>query len=359
VFALWLTLSVLWAHNAGEANNGVQDWLTAILGFVVVLTTLRSTHDVTVIAVAFIAGAVVSVTYGVATGALSAAAAAAANEAALHGRFTGGGGDPNVQAAGYLVAMFVCAGLWSLARTNIARLSLIASFLIVSVGFFATQSRGGLLSLSFAALTGLVLLPRQRKRILGLAVVAGAGLAVIAVVNPAAIARMTDFGGGTSGRNDIWAVAWRIFTDHPLIGIGINNFQLVEPHYTLTSGALNRIELIAEVPHLVHNVYLQMLTETGVVGFLAFLAVVGGCLRASWRAARYFDAIGRVDYGDLARSVLMAGIAMLSALWILLGLGPVLLSLARRSQAAPAPAPAVRLNTQRQVRPRLSVAGPP
>ena len=86
-----------------------------------------------------------------------------------------------------------------------------------------------------------------------------------------------------------------------------------------------------------------MLTECGVIGFALFMIVIVGCMRTSWLAARRFDATGHVGYGDLARAVLMAEIAMLSALffisdgedlrlWILLGLGPVLLSLARRTK---------------------------
>ena len=339
LFTVWLSLSVLWATNAYEAENGLQTWLLAALAFVVVLTALKSPRDVTIIATAFIGGAVASVIYGIATGALSAATA----EAGEAGRFTGGGGDANVQAAGFLVAMFLCAGLWSLARSRVARLSLLVAFISVTIGFFATQSRGGFISLAFAAVTGFVLLPSQRKRLLGLAAAACVGLGVIAAANPGALVRITNFGGGTSGRSEIWTVAWKIFTDHPWVGIGLSNFQTVEPRYTLKSGAITRVELISEDPHLVHNVYLQLLTETGVVGALIFLVVIAGCLRASWLAAHQFDAIGRVRYGDLARAVLMAEIAMLSAqffisdgedwrLWILLGLGPVMLSLARRTQ---------------------------
>ena len=136
LFTVWLSLSVLWATNAYEAENGLQTWLLAALAFVVVLTALKSPRDVTIIATAFIGGAVASVIYGIATGALSAATA----EAGEAGRFTGGGGDANVQAAGFLVAMFLCAGLWSLARSRVARLSLLVAFISVTIGFFATQS---------------------------------------------------------------------------------------------------------------------------------------------------------------------------------------------------------------------------
>ncbi len=346
LFALWLTLSVEWAGNATEAGNGLETWLIAIVAFVLVLTTLHTPRDVATIAVAFIVGAVLSVLFGLYNGALTASATSA-SESALQSRFTGGGGDPNVQAAGFLVAIFLCAGLWSLARRGATRVALVLAFITVTIGFFATQSRGGMLALAFAALAGFVLLPSQRKRLLGLAAAACVGLGVIAVVNAGAIARMTDFGGGSSGRDDLWAVAWRVFQDHPWFGIGISNFQTVEPRYTLKSGVLTRVDLVAEAPHLVHNVYLQLLTETGIVGLLLFLVVIAGCLRASWLAARRFDALGRPAYGDLARASLMAAVAMLAAqffisdgddwrLWILLALGPVLLSISRRGSAAPA-----------------------
>jgi len=359
LLAVWLSLSVLWATNAYEAENGLQGWLLPIVAFVVVLTTPRSPRDVAIIAVAFIIGAVASVAFGTATGALSSAAARAGEA----GRFTGGGGDANVQAAGFLVAMFLCPGLWPVARSRVARVSLLLAFTSVAVGFFATQSRGGLISLAFAAAAGFVLLPRQRKRLLGLAGAASVGLGVIATVNPGAVSRITDFGGGSSGRTDIWAVAWKIFTDHHWVGIGLSNFQTVEPRYALRSGELKRADLITEAPHLVHNVYLQLLTETGVIGLLIFLCVIAGCLRASWLAARHFDVIGRLGYGDLARAVLMAEIGMLSAqffisdgedlrLWILLGLGPVLLSLARRTQ----PVLASVAPRARAVRPQARVA---
>jgi O-antigen ligase len=344
LFALWLTLSVIWASSPNDTGEALQNWLIAMLAFILTITTVQTPRGVAIVAVAFIVGAVISVIFGLAGGGLSATAEATSEVTGQGGRFTGGGGDPNVQAAGYLIAMFLCAGCWSLTRGRLGRVGLMLAFVITTVGFFATQSRGGLLALAFATIAGLVLLPRQRKRLLGLTAAAGVGLAVVAAANPMAISRMTNFGGGSSGRDDLWQVAWTIFKDHHWIGIGLNNFEAVEPHYSLNSGVLNRVELIAEHPHLVHNLYLQLLTETGVIGFALFLVVIAACLRASWLAARDFDAAGRRSYGDLARAALMAAIAMLATqmfisdgfdwrLWILLGLGPVLLSLARRARA--------------------------
>jgi O-antigen ligase len=343
VFALWLALSTIWSTDASATTEALQSWLIAVLAFILTVTTLRGPRDVAVIGIAFIVGAVISVLFGISNGGLTAAASAeGANATTLDGRFTGGGGDPNVQAAGYLIAMFLCAGFWSLARQRRHRVALLVAFVIVTTGFFATQSRGGLIALAVATVAGLAVLPRQRKRLLGLTAAAGIGLAIISVVNPGAIERMTDFGGGTSGRNDLWKVAWTIFSQHHWVGIGLNNFEAIEPHYALSSGTLQRVELVAEVPHLVHNLYLQLLTETGVVGLALFLVVIFGCLRAAWLAARRFDRLGQRGYADLARAALMAELAMLAAqffisdgfdwrLWILLGLGPVLLSIARRT----------------------------
>jgi O-antigen ligase len=360
LFATWLTLSTVWASNPGSAAEGVKFWLLAILAFILTVTTIHTPRDVAIIGVAFIIGAVISVAFGIATGALSATEAT--NSAgALQGRFTGGGGDPNKQAAGFLIAMFLCAGFWSLARGRIARAGLLLAFTFISIGFFATQSRGGLIALAVAALAGFALLPGQRKRLLGLTAASGVGLAITAAVNPAAIARLTGFGGGSSGRTDLWKVAWTIFMRHPWNGIGLNNFETVEPHYALKSGTLTRVELVAEVPHLVHNLYLQLLTETGIIGFSLFVVVMIASLRTSWLAARRFDASGHPGYGDLARAVLMAAIAMLSAqffisdgsdwrLWILLGLGPVLLSIARRAPPLDVPVPARARRSLRRAR---------
>ena len=37
--------------------------------------------------------------------------------------------------------------------------------------------------------------------------------------------------GATSGRLDLWLLALRIFEGHPLGGVGLGNFQTVEPSY--------------------------------------------------------------------------------------------------------------------------------
>lgn len=66
----------------------------------------------------------------------------------------------------------------------------------------------------------------------------------------------------TSGRTDLYARAIQLFHTHPLFGIGWYRFYEI----TINSYGYN----IA-----VHNIYLQILCETGIVGFLIFVFFFG------------------------------------------------------------------------------------
>jgi hypothetical protein len=342
---LWQTLTVAWAAQAGDAANEAAYWWLAALGFLVVLTTIATTRDVGRIALAFVIGSVISVLIGFATGSLNASVDTI-TQTALQGRFTGGGGDPNEQAAAFVAAMFLILGLFSIYRRRSARVCLLIGFLLMAIGFFATQSRGGLIAMAVATLAALILAPRQRGRILGLIGLIALGGGILLATTPGALSRITDLGGGTSGRSDLWRVGWQVFSGHPLFGIGAGNFVVVESHYVLRPGSIGRIQYITDVPHLVHNTYLQLLAETGIVGLLGYLAVIFGSLRAALEAARRFDALGLRQYADLTRAIMMGTIGMLAALflitdgddlrlWVLLALGPILLGVASRASPQP------------------------
>lgn len=109
LFCCWLTLSITWAGHAGAAGTEVGYWWLAAFGFLITLTALTTAQEVGYVALAFVVGSVISVLIGIASGGLHASADAV-NQTAIQGRFTGGGGDPNVQAAGYVAAMFLSSG---------------------------------------------------------------------------------------------------------------------------------------------------------------------------------------------------------------------------------------------------------
>ncbi|MBS0652643.1 MAG: O-antigen ligase family protein [Verrucomicrobia bacterium] len=59
-------------------------------------------------------------------------------------------------------------------------------------------------------------------------------------------------------------IAWEMFKDHPIVGGGFNNFQILSRDYASEG---NGPELFAKV----HNIYLLILAETGLLGAGAFL----------------------------------------------------------------------------------------
>jgi O-antigen ligase len=94
-----------------------------------------------------------------------------------------------------------------------------------------------------------------------------------------------------SNRYDFYRVALDEFLAHPVLGIGVDNFQ---QQYLLRGRS-------DETPHYPHSVELRTLSQTGVVGALLALIGLGAALLASARALRRSD--------PLARSVAAAALA--------------------------------------------------
>jgi O-antigen ligase len=261
----------------------------------------------------------------------------AGQSAGLEGRFTTAGADPNDLAAGLVPAAALALGLTAGARGP-RRLWLIVAALICIGGVAATQSRGGLLAATCAMLAAIVVARGRRVQ----AVTAALGLATIVAfllaTTPGALERITDTDNGGNGRTDLWTVAARMVADHPLNGVGLDNFMVQSDAYVREPGTLEYVDLIVESPHIVHNTYLQLLAETGAIGLALYLLVVGLALAGSWRAAIRFGDRGMRDMEALAQGVFTAQAGILAAsvflsigndfrAWLLFGLGPALLAL--------------------------------
>lgn len=351
VLLVWLSMSALWARDAGLVGSDVWTWYVSIFTLVIVATTIATPGQVRLVLAAFVGGAVVSVVIGLLASGLTSDGTAIDSATSVDGRLQGGGGDPNYLAAGLVPAIVLAGALMGQFRDPVIRWLLCVAIVISGVGLAATQSRGGLIA---AALTVIAALACYRRRA-GTAVVLG--LIVVALgawfsVNPQAWNRITDFDDGGTGRGDLWAVGWEIFQDHPVHGAGLNNFRAESFRYVRRPGELKRVDLIAERPDIVHNTYLQLLVETGLVGLVLFMALILACLRAGWSAARRFDVAGQRALSDLTRAIIVASIGMLAAsffisngtdsrLWVLLALGPGLLGIAVRQGGGESPTPAV------------------
>lgn len=79
-----------------------------------------------------------------------------------------------------------------------------------------------------------------------------------------------------------WRVAWQMFLDHPLTGVGLGAFPAVYPHYGHASAKLERLEKA-------HNDYLQLLSDAGLLGVLLLCWFVIELLRQLRRQARHLN----------------------------------------------------------------------
>ncbi|MGH2802201.1 MAG: O-antigen ligase family protein [Thermoleophilaceae bacterium] len=337
---VWLTLSLLWADDLELAREDLWQWYAIALLFAIVMTTMTSARAIQVFVGLFVVGLFASVAIDfVSTDVVTSTGADA--------RLEGSAGDPNFLAAMIVVAVVLGLGLAAATRNAPLRLALVAAVIFLSVAFVSTGSRGGFVAALLTAVAALVVFRGRRVYVVAvLLVVVGIGVPLLAA-SPDTWDRLTHYDDGGSGRVDLWTAGWRMAQDHPVAGVGFNNFRAVSSDYTREPGALERVEFIVDRPHVVHNTYLQLLAENGVIGLLLFVAFVVGCTRAALLAAKRFEERGDRSMGTLARAVLVACVAMLGAalflsaavdqrLWVLLALGPGLLAAAHRSPAATA-----------------------
>lgn len=186
--------------------------------------------------------------------------------------------DPNNCAA--FLAIAVGLGAYSLFCEKKHRLLNAVVVLVNSGAIILTGSRGGFL-LAGLLIAGAMLLPNWNMRALGMDLVkriavmlavALAGLILLSRytnVLQDGLARLLAFDNyeGGSERTDLWAIALTHFKRHPLFGCGWGG-------YAIRDG----------IP--VHNTYLTILCDTGLIGFAVFITPVIyiGCYALKKRA---------------------------------------------------------------------------
>ena len=346
VFMIWLALSIVWAEQPGMSFTALQPWVACGLMFTVLMTLDFTPTQIRTIAFAFIIGVTFSVTIGLVGGIRPPSDTSALVD---DGRLRGGLDDPNYLAAGIVPSLAMAVGLAVGVRSALARIALAAMGVILVLGLGATESRGGLIAAVVATAAAIVVAKRGRILVIAFVAIMVGVVAVWFAATPDAYKRVTQTADKGNGRSSLWVVGGRIFKDHPIAGVGLENYRVYAPRYVSGPGELTFVNFIAERPHVVHNVYLQTMVEVGLVGLGLFLAVILSSLAAALRAARRYESRGDTDSAAFARAVFVALLAALVAsffisngngfqIWVLLALGPMLLRLAEREED-PAAAP--------------------
>lgn len=227
----------------------------------------------------------------------------------------------------YLVTVLPFGMIFLLAKVKSSLKALAAAGL--SLGIIAliySLSRSGWIS--FLAITGLVLvLVARRKRLSLRTTVLMGGLACMILAalvffgSDMVLDRITaDDHGAALSRILQARTAMDIIKSHPLLGIGLNN-------YTLTS-----LLVLGEEP-VVHNAYLLVTAETGLLGLLGFLGLLAGLLFQSWRIVRrapddlswaagvgIFCAFGAIALHSMTDYALLGSTILITHFWFLAGI---------------------------------------
>lgn len=87
-----------------------------------------------------------------------------------------------------------------------------------------------------------------------------------------------------SMRGSFAYVSWKMFLDRPIWGVGFGHFTEEKYPYLSDRNVDMQLEQIRGYVH--HSTFLAILTETGLIGFLAFLALVGQWVATGWRMVK-------------------------------------------------------------------------
>lgn len=304
----WTLTSAAWATDRGVALHAARQMLFGVALMLIVFTVARPRCAARTLILTYVAGGVLTIAYGV----IFRPGPTTPGEVFDPTRLYGGMGDPNDLGAVLLPAIALSLFSLPLVRSRSGRLMLYAATVILVIGLALTNSRGGLAAAAVMLVAGIALAGRLRARIaasVGVLILVGVGY--VAFLAPEAIRapvigllRIDAYGGvlDGSGRAGLWKAAVGVIADRPMLGVGARNFR------TVTGEDI-----------IVHNTYLEVQAELGLIGSLLFLALIGTALWMTFRAARTAAATGD-RIGDFqARGVFVSLIGLLAAYFFLSG----------------------------------------
>lgn len=177
-------------------------------------------------------------------------------------------GDPNDIA--FVLATTLPFTLWLLREPGVRRLLALALTIVIGGSILLTLSRGALVGLTAGLVWYTLGERRHTKLLLGGLAVAGAALLLVVHLDHGRIesglrAKRAVASENVQSRLEAWNAAARLAVAHPVFGVGPGNFQV---HYLDETGRPQGTKVL----RVVHNTYLDVASELGVIAFLAFAA---------------------------------------------------------------------------------------
>ncbi|WP_232664322.1 O-antigen ligase family protein [Pseudonocardia sp. TRM90224] len=164
----------------------------------------------------------------------------------------------------------------------------IVAVLCMGGGIYLTQSRGTQLGIGAAVVVWVIATgPAIRRKAMYLTPLLLLGLLVPGVGDRLLTLTETLTGPSYAAdeslveRTNLQQVAFKIFQENPIFGAGPGSFGVVLPKYAPLSSAGSTGGVTSP-----HTLYLQILSESGIVGMLGWLVFIGGTMWLALRAAQ-------------------------------------------------------------------------
>lgn len=198
-------------------------------------------------------------------------------------RIGGTVGSPNSAASYFTLLLASLLGLW---LTPIRPLFRWVSLFTFGCGVFAillTFSRGGLAGFALSMLIFTLIAWRLQWLSIKLPLLLGILLLIPLWLLYGDLLMLRFFGdddGAAYSRLPLMRLALRMIWDDPIWGVGANNFAATwDPYLTP--------DISFEWIHTVHNKYLLVWTETGILGLFSFIGFLVGTVRRGWQIVRW------------------------------------------------------------------------
>lgn len=337
-------LAMLWAFEPGVAKDVQVEFTTTMLSAFLLLAIVRTRREVAVTVLVLAAGSGLYLLR-------SFTEYLAGKHQFTMGvsRMMGAGrsvADPNSFAGtiAFSLPLLVWAGTRTssaLLRACVAVYGVLATYCVIQ-----THSRSGLVLHCLNVLFALGQLPGRRSKLAAAALLVGLGTWLAAGQTDEAMERYASIfssrtyskESSTVGRIEGYRVAWRMFSENPLTGVGPGNWSVYR---------MRRVDGDVLMPH---NLAGQVIATYGLAGTIPFVGYLGAVLLFAWRTRRRLA--GSPDPWDQA----VRGLALVAPFTLLLlgvsGLGahnvdrlawylvPALLVVAARAREPGDPAPA-------------------
>jgi O-antigen ligase len=206
-------------------------------------------------------------------------------------RSTGSVGEANRFGQMLVVVLPFTLLFYRAAGSRAGRVIMAAAGLMIVTGLLLTYSRTAFLALGvfvFSAVVTKQMRARTAAVAVGILLLATATLTTGLLTRVATVSSIGDVAQGQRAgdssvrmRASLLLMGARMFSDHPVFGVGPGQSNLHIPEYD-DGSYFSRIGKTKKL----HNMYIEQLAETGIIGFALFMATVTSVLGALWRRRR-------------------------------------------------------------------------